>query len=80
MNSGGAIDEWMSIDETDCCFEIGRPIAGSDREDIFQAGLAGAFDDSSAVVIELRVIKMAVRIDELQKATRLPRMDWGGCG
>ena len=80
MNSGGGIDERMRIGETECCFEIGRAIAGSDGEDVFQARLTGTFDDGGAIFIELRIIEMTVGIDELQKATRLPRMDWGGCG
>lgn len=66
MNSGAGIDERMSISETDCCFEIRRAVAGSDGEDIFQASLAGTFDDSGTVVVELCVVEVAMGIDEVQ--------------
>jgi len=66
MDSGAGVDERMRIGETDGRFEIGRAVAGSDRENILDANLAGTFDDSLAVTIELRIIKMAVGIDELQ--------------
>ena len=73
MYPNGGVDEAVRIDQTDGCFKIGRAIAGTDSEYIFEADLASAFDDGRAVGVELGVIEVTVGIDEVQRGAELGR-------
>ena len=68
MNSGRGVDEGMGIGEANGGFEIGWTVTRTDCQDVFQAGLASAFNNSSAIVVELGVIEVTVGIDEMHEA------------
>ena len=65
MDAEGSKDKIVLIGLTNGDGKIGRPIACSDGQNIFQSCFTGALDDGGAIRVELLVIQVTVGIYEL---------------
>src|SRR5690349_4304326 len=65
MDSHGCVGKRVAIGETNGGFQVRRAGAGSDRHQRLDAGRPGAFNRLFAVLVELRIVQVAMRIDQL---------------
>ena len=64
MHADCGVERRIAIGQADAGFEIGRPVAGADRDHVFHAGGERALDHGVAVRVELLVVQMAVGVDQ----------------
>jgi hypothetical protein len=55
-------EAFVRVGETDACFEVGRPFAGSDRQELRDARQARSGDGLLAIGCELVAIEVAMRV------------------
>src|ERR1017187_8463601 len=65
MHAHGCVDEGVLPGQAQGGFQVRRTAARADGHHALDASLAGALDHLVAVRVELLVIQMAVRIDQL---------------
>ncbi len=58
----------MRFGEPNGCFKIGRSMARADGQHELQSGFTRALNDGGSILIELRVVEMAMRIGEVHAA------------
>lgn len=67
MDAYGGEHARICIRQTNGGFEIGRPVARPDGEHELQSHFACTFNNGLAVLIELFIVQMAMRIDEFHR-------------
>ncbi len=65
MDACGRKDKRIGLCQPDSRFEIRRALAGPDCEHVFDAGCASTIHDLLAIGLKLRIIEMAMRIDQI---------------
>src|SRR6266446_3505926 len=64
MHADGGEQGGVSIGETDTGFEVGRAVAGANRDHLRDAGRERTIDHCVAIGIELLAVEVAVRVEE----------------
>src|SRR5580658_222627 len=65
MHSHGGVYERIATGQADAGFQVGRTLAGADRQHGFDPRGERPADGLLAVQVELRIVQVAVRIDQL---------------
>jgi hypothetical protein len=65
MNSNSCEHARVLAGNANGCFQVGRPFAGTDCEDVLNTGGASTVDDRGTIGCELRIVKMTMRVCQL---------------
>src|SRR5205085_12396515 len=65
MDADGCINERVLVRQPDAGFQVGWTFAGADGQHPFDSGCASALDGGLTIVVELLIVEMAMRIDQL---------------
>jgi len=65
MDADGGVHKRIAVGQPDSGFKIRRPVAGADRHHASDTGGERALDYRLAVFFKLRVVQVAVRIDQV---------------
>jgi len=67
VNAHRGVNEGVAVGQPDTGFQIRRSFSGADGHQLHDTGRERAFDHRFPVIVELVVIEMAMRIDELHR-------------